>query len=94
MGAGDIIVGLAAIIAGCASLIRQGAPVAPRWRLRLAAWADAVSLAAVATLAACDHSTLLDTPLAVVAAFSAWELALCVLDLRGWAGRRTPHWLA
>lgn len=94
MGVADIIVGLAAVIAGLASLVRQGAPVAPRWRLRLAAWADAGSLATVVTLAACDHSTLLDTPLAVVAAFSAWELALCVLDLRGWAGRRTPPWLA
>jgi hypothetical protein len=80
----DLIVGLAAVAAGLASLARQGAPFAPPWRLWLAIWGDAASLSAAITLIVIAPAALLETPLALVAALSLWELTLAVLDLRGW----------
>jgi hypothetical protein len=83
----DLIVGLAAVAAGLASLARHGAPFARPWRLWLAIWGDAASLSAAVTLIAVAPATLLETPVALVAALSLWELALAVLDLRGWTNR-------
>lgn len=92
MAAADLIVGIAAVLAGLASLVRQGVPTRARWRLWLATWTEAAVLAAVVTLALCRHSALLDTPLGVVGVFSAWELALSVLSLRCVARRRSCRW--
>jgi hypothetical protein len=86
----DLIVGLAAVAAGLASLARHGAPFARSWRLWLAIWGDAASLSAAVTLIAVAPATLLETPVALVAALSLWELALAVLDLRGWTNREPP----
>jgi hypothetical protein len=86
----DLIVGLAAVTAGLASLARHAAPFARPWRLWLAIWGDAASLSAAVTLVAIAPSTLLETPVGLVAALSLWELALAVLDLRGWANREPP----
>ena len=83
----DLIVGLAAVAAGLASLARHGAPFARPWRLWLAIWGDAASLSAAVTLIVIAPSTVLETPVALVAALSLWELALAVLDLRGWISR-------
>ncbi len=94
MGYADLIVGLAAVIAGLASLARRGAPLAPPWRLWLAVWGHAASLAAGVTLMVVEPVLVIETPVLLVAAFSLGELAVSVLDLRGWAGRRTPDWLA
>ncbi|HEX5378835.1 MAG TPA: hypothetical protein VFW47_09690 [Phenylobacterium sp.] len=94
MGVVDLIVGLAAVASGLASLVRRGAPFTPPWRLWLAIWGHAASASACTTLAVFDPANMVETPLILVAAFSLGELALAILDLRGWAGRRTPDWLA
>jgi hypothetical protein len=86
----DLIVGLAAVMAGLASLARHGAPFARPWRLWLAIWGDAASLSIAVTLVVIAPSVLLETPLALVAGLSLWELALAVLDLRGWTKREPP----
>lgn len=90
----DLIVGLAAVAAGLASFVRHGAPFARPWRLWLAIWGDAASLSAAVTLIVVAPSTVLETPVALVAALSLWELALAVLDLRGWTSREPPSSLA
>ncbi len=92
MGAADLIVGIAAVLAGLASLVRQGVRMRARWRLWAAAGVETAVLATVAALAAFRHSALLDTPLGVVAAFSAWELTLCSLGLWCVARRRSCRW--
>ena len=91
MDVADLIVGLAAVMAGLASFARHGAPVARPWRLWLAIWGDAASLSMAVTLVVLAPSVLLETPLALVAGLSLWELALAVLDLRGWAKREPPN---
>lgn len=90
MGATDLIVGFAAVAAGLASLARDGAPFVPPWRLWVGLWGAAASLSASITLAVFAPATLLETPLALVAIFSLWELALASLDLRGWVMRPPP----
>lgn len=90
MGAPDLIVGFAAVAAGLASLARDGAPFVPPWRLWVGLWGAAASLSASITLAVFAPATLLETPLALVAIFSLWELALASLDLRGWVMRPPP----
>jgi hypothetical protein len=90
VGAPDLIVGLAAVMAGLASLARHCAPFVPPWRLWVAVWGAAASLSVSVTLAVLAPSTLLQTPVALVAVFSLWELALAALDLRGWVRRPTP----
>lgn len=87
MTVADLIVGLAAVMAGLASVARHGAPFARPWRLWLAIWGDAASLSMAVTLAVLAPGALLETPLALVAGLSLWELVLAVLDLRGWANR-------
>ena len=94
MSHADLIVGLAAVAAGLASFARHGAPFARPRRLWLAIWCDAASLSAAITLIVFAPATLLETPLALVAALSLWELALAVLDLRGWVSRPRPAELA
>lgn len=90
MEVADLIVGLAAVMAGLASLARHGAPVARPWRLWLAIWGDAACLSTSVTLAVVAPTALVETPLALVAALSLWELVLAVLDLRGWTRREPP----
>jgi hypothetical protein len=75
------------LVAGLASLARHGAPFARPWRLWLAIWGDAASLSAAVTLIVLAPITLLETPVALVAALSLWDLVLAVLDLRGWVSR-------
>jgi hypothetical protein len=89
----DLLVGLAAVAAGLASLVRQGAPFTRPWRLWLAIWGDAASLSVAVTLVVIAPATLLETPVALVAALGLWELILAVLDLRGWTNRE-PRTLA
>lgn len=94
MGPPDLIVGLAAVAAGLASLARDSAPFVAPWRVWIALWGASASLATAITLAVFAPATLVETPIALVAIFSLWELALAALDLRAWVRRPESNRLA
>ena len=94
MSVADFWVGVAAVITGLASLVRQRAPLAPRWRARIVVAADTASLSAAGILIAAHPSVLIETPLAPIVALSLGEWAAAVLALRVAAGRSTPRWLS
>jgi len=94
MNVADFWVGLAAVITGLASLVRQRAPLAPRWRARIVVAADTASLVAAGLLIGAHPAVLVETPLAVIVALSLGEWAAAVLSLRAAAGQPTPRWLA
>ena len=94
MSVADFWVGVAAVITGLASLVRQRAPLAPRWRARIAVAADTASLSAAGILIGAHPAVLLETPLVLIVALSLGEWAAAVLTLRVAAGQSTPRWLA
>ena len=94
MNVADFWVGLAAVITGLASLVRQRAPLTPRWRARIVVAADTASLAAAGLLIGVHPAVLIETPLAPIVALSLGEWAAAVLALRAAAGHSTPRWLA
>ncbi len=93
MSGADVWVGLVAVITGLASLVRQRAPLAPRWRARIVVVADTACLSAAGLLIGAHPSVLIETPLALIVALSLGEGAAAVLSLRAAAGQPTPRWL-
>jgi hypothetical protein len=94
MSVADVWVGLAAVITGLTSLVRQRAPLAAQWRARIVVGADTASLVAASILIGAHPSVLIETPLAPIVALSLGEWAFAVLSLRAAAGLSTPRWLA
>jgi len=94
MSVADFWVGLAAVITGLASLVRQRAPLAAQWRARIVVAADTASLVAAGILICAHPSVLIETPLAPIIALSLGEWAAAVLALRAAAGQPAPRWLA